>query len=193
MKIVFATHNLNKLREVQQLLPKNIELLNLTDINCNEDIPETTTTLTGNAQLKADYVTQNYGYNCFADDTGLEVNALNGEPGVYSARYAGIYHDSEANMQKLLKNLKDKVNRSAQFKTVIVLNLNDEQYLFEGVCKGKILHKKQGSKGFGYDPVFMPEGFNRSFAEMSMKEKGQISHRGRAVAKLVAFLTSLSK
>lgn len=191
MKIVFATHNRNKLNEVQQLVPKGVEVLSLTDINCHEDIPETATTLTGNAILKTDHVTENYNHNCFADDTGLEVEALNGEPGVHSARYAGAHHDAEANMQKLLNNLHSKENRKAQFKTVIALNLNGEQYLFEGICKGSILPKKQGTHGFGYDPIFQPEGYTQSFAEMSMEEKGVISHRGRAVAKLVAFLKSL--
>ena len=188
MKIVFATHNQNKLKEVQLLLPKHIEILSLTDIHCHEEIPETAQTLVGNAQLKADYITHHYGYDCFADDTGLEVTALNGEPGVYSARYAGVYHDAEANMQKLLTNLKDNHDRSAQFKTVIALNTKDKNYLFEGICKGKILTKKRGEKGFGYDPIFQPEGFDTSFAEMTMAEKGAISHRGRAVAKLVEFL-----
>ncbi len=192
MKLVFATHNQNKLIEVQKMLPKSIELLSLSDINCHEDIPETADTLAGNAQIKADHVTKNYGYNCFADDTGLEVAALNGEPGVYSARYASVYHDPEANMQKLLINLKDKEDRTAQFKTVIALNLNSEQHLFEGVCKGQILHQKQGVEGFGYDPIFKPGGFDTSFAEMSMQEKSAISHRGRAVAKLVEFLANYS-
>lgn len=191
MEIVFATHNANKLKEVQQLLPNGIELLSLSDINCHEEIPETATTLAGNAQLKADHVTKNYGFDCFADDTGLEVGALNGEPGIYSARYAGAPRDADANMQKLLKNLEDYTNRSAQFRTVIALNLNGKQYSFEGVCKGKILHDKQGAEGFGYDPIFRPNGFSESFAEMTMEEKSNISHRGRAVAKLVEFLSSL--
>jgi XTP/dITP diphosphohydrolase len=187
MKIVFATHNLNKLKEVQQLLPKTIEILSLTDIDCTEEIEETATTLEGNARLKADYVTKNFGYNCFADDTGLEVTILNGAPGVYSARYAGEQVNSEANMQKLLTELNGAANRTAQFKTVITLNLNAVQHIFEGNCKGEILLKKEGEKGFGYDPIFKPEGFDRSFANMSMEEKGIISHRGRAVAKLVTF------
>ncbi|MDJ0646262.1 MAG: non-canonical purine NTP diphosphatase [Flavobacteriaceae bacterium] len=191
MKIVFATHNQNKLKEVQQLLPESIQVLSLTDIHCHEEIPETAETLAGNARIKADFVTKNYGYNCFADDTGLEVAALNGAPGVYSARYGGLPRDADANMRKLLSNLKDKTDRSAQFKTVIALNLNGKQYLFEGVCKGEILYEKRGSAGFGYDPIFVPDGFKESFAEMSMEEKGKISHRGRAVAQLVAFLWSL--
>lgn len=188
MKIVFATHNLNKLKEVQQLVPKSIELLSLADINCNEDIPETADTLLGNAQLKANYITKTYGFDCFADDTGLEVNALNGEPGVHSARYAWPEDTPLARITKLLNNLKDKNDRSAQFRTVIVLNLNGNQHIFEGVCKGEILKTQFGDDGFGYDPVFKPEGFEKSFAEMSLEEKGVISHRGKAVAELVAFL-----
>jgi len=191
MKIVFATHNGNKLEEVQQLLPKRINLLSLPDINCTEDILETANTLEGNAKIKADYITDTYGYDCFADDTGLEVNALNGAPGVYSARYAGEPANAEANMQKLLTSLEDKIDRKAQFRTVIVLNLNGKQYFFEGICKGEILQAKQGELGFGYDPIFKPEGYAVSFAEMSMEEKGKISHRGRAVTKLVEFLKEL--
>ena len=191
MKIVFATHNSNKLQEVQLLLPKSFQLLSLTDIGCTEEILETASTLAGNAKIKADYITKTYGYDCFADDTGLEVNTLNGAPGVYSARYAGEPANAEANMQKLLTNLSTTLNRSAQFKTVIALNLNGKQQLFEGVCKGEILRSKQGEEGFGYDPIFKPEGFDTSFAEMSMEAKGNISHRGRAVAKLVAFLSGL--
>ena len=191
MKLVFATHNEYKLQEVQQMLPASIELLSLTDIGCHEEIPETATTLEGNAKLKADHVTKNYGYPCFADDTGLEVIALNGEPGVYSARYAGGERSADANMQKLLTELGSHSNRSAQFRTAITLNLEDKQYQFEGVCKGEILHKKQGTEGFGYDPIFKPEGSDRSFAEMTMEEKGAISHRGRAIQELVAFLKEL--
>lgn len=191
MKIVFATHNLHKLKEVQQLLPKAIQLLSLADIDCTEEILETASTLEGNAKLKADYISKTYGYNCFADDTGLEVAALNGEPGVYSARYSGETSNAEANMQKVLTKLKAKADRNAQFKTVIALNLNGKQHIFEGICKGEILHVKAGEKGFGYDPIFKPLGYDNSFAEMNMKEKGTISHRGRAVATLVAFLSGL--
>ncbi len=191
MEIVFATHNLNKLEEVQQLMPSNIQLLSLDDINCTEEILETAKTLEGNAIIKANYITKTYGYNCFADDTGLEVTVLNGAPGVYSARYAGEPANAETNMLKLLTNLERKTNRSAQFKTVIALNLDGNQHLFEGVCAGEILHTKQGEKGFGYDPIFKPEGENISFAEMSMDAKGLISHRGRAVAQLAAFLNKL--
>jgi len=189
LELVFATNNLNKLVEVQQLLPDTIKLLSLTDIGCNEEIPETAETLAGNAQLKADYVTQHFGYDCFADDTGLAVAALDGAPGVYSARYAGANCSPEDNIQKLLAVLKKTNDRSAKFATVIALNLHGKQYLFEGICKGKILYEKQGELGFGYDPIFKPLGFERSFAEMTLAEKGQISHRGRAVAKLVEFLT----
>ncbi|MCF6349164.1 MAG: non-canonical purine NTP diphosphatase [Flavobacteriaceae bacterium] len=191
MKIVFATHNQHKLLEVQQLMPKSIQLLSLTDIDCNQEIPETAITLEGNAQLKANYVTQHYGYDCFADDTGLEVDALYGAPGVYSARYAGSTNNSGLNMQKLLVNLDGASNRNARFKTVIALNLRGKQYLFEGVCKGKILFQKQGEKGFGYDPIFKPKGFTKSFAEMTLTEKNSISHRGKAVNQLISFLSSL--
>ncbi|PQJ73742.1 non-canonical purine NTP diphosphatase [Polaribacter butkevichii] len=188
MKLVFATNNLNKLAEVQKMLPDSIKLLSLKDINCFDEIEETETTLQGNAKLKADYITRKFSFNCFADDTGLEVESLDGKPGVYSARFAGEPANSENNMQKLLEDLKDKTNRKAQFRTVVSLNLNDEQFLFEGICKGEILKKKHGEKGFGYDPIFKPEGFNVSFAEMSSEQKNNISHRGIAIQKLVRFL-----
>lgn len=187
MKIVFATHNKNKLKEVAALLPA-IELISLEDIGCFEDIPETATTLHGNAKIKADYIAQKYGYNCFADDTGLEVSALNGAPGVYSARYAGVDCNSLKNMEKLLNELKDNADRSAQFQTVICLNLNGQQFFFEGICKGRILNTQTGEQGFGYDPIFQCDGFDKSFAEMSMDEKSSISHRGRAIQKLITFL-----
>jgi XTP/dITP diphosphohydrolase len=190
MKIVFATNNLNKLAEVQKMLPESIQLLTLKDINCFEEIEETETTLEGNAKLKANYITDKYGYNCFADDTGLEVESLHGEPGVYSARYAGKENDSEKNMQKLISELGNESNRKAQFRTAVALNLNNEQFLFEGVCKGEILETKQGTEGFGYDPVFKPNGFDSSFAEMTSEEKNSISHRGIAIRKLVEFLTN---
>lgn len=193
MKLVFATNNINKLKEVQQMLPASIELLSLKDINCFDDIDETETTLQGNAKLKADHITKKYGYNCFADDTGLEVTALNGEPGVYSARYAGEPSDSEKNMQKLLEELQNKTNRDAQFRTAISLNIDSKNFLFEGVCEGTILTEKQGTKGFGYDPVFKPKGFLKSFAEMSSEEKNAISHRGNAILQLVTFLKDYSK
>ena len=188
MKLVFATNNLNKLKEVQEMLPSSIDLLSLKDINCNEEVDETEVTLEGNAKLKADYITKNYGYNCFADDTGLEVAALNGKPGVYSARFAGEPKNTERNMQKLLDELIDEPDRNAQFRTAICLNLNEKQFLFEGICTGTILTEKQGEKGFGYDPIFKPTNYNESFATMSSSEKNKISHRGLAVQKLVDFL-----
>jgi XTP/dITP diphosphohydrolase len=193
MKLVFATNNPNKLKEVKEILPNTIELLSLKDIQCFDEIEETETTLEGNAQLKADYITQKFGYNCFADDTGLEVEILKGKPGVYSARFAGKTCNSENNMQKLLAILKNKTNRKAQFRTAISLNLNEEKFLFEGICKGEILTKKQGEKGFGYDPIFKPENHTASFAEMSSVEKNSISHRGIAIEKLVAFLSEYKK
>jgi len=188
MKLVFATNNPNKVAEVQKMLSNTIELLSLKDINCFDEIEETESTLEGNAKLKAAYITQKFGYNCFADDTGLEVESLNGKPGVYSARFAGEPSNSENNMKKLLSVLKDIENRKAQFRTSICLNLDGKKFLFEGVCKGEILKEKQGKKGFGYDPIFKPEGFNRSFAEMTSQEKNKISHRGIAMQKLVSFL-----
>ncbi|MDG2151405.1 MAG: non-canonical purine NTP diphosphatase [Polaribacter sp.] len=193
MKLVFATNNPNKLKEVKEILPNTIELLSLKDIQCFDEIEETETTLEGNAQLKADYITQKFGYNCFADDTGLEVEILKGKPGVYSARFAGKPCNSENNIQKLLAKLKNKTNRKAQFRTAISLNLNEEKFLFEGICKGEILTKKQGEKGFGYDPIFKPENHTASFAEMSSVEKNSISHRGIAIEKLVAFLSEYKK
>lgn len=188
MKLVFATNNLNKLKEVQEMLPESIELLSLKDIGCFEDIEETATTLEGNAKIKANHITENYQYNCFADDTGLEVEALNGDPGVYSARYAGEPANAENNMQKLLDNLKGTSNREAQFRTSICLNLEGKQFLFDGICKGQILTERKGEKGFGYDPIFQPEGYESSFAQMSSMEKNKISHRGLAIEKLIDFL-----
>lgn len=188
MKLVFATNNKNKVKEIKALLTNHFELLSLKDIGCTEEILETENTLDGNAKLKANYIYSNYGINCFADDTGLQVDALNDEPGVYSARYSGEYGGSESNMKKLLFNLKNIKNRRAHFKTVIALKINDKEYLFEGVCQGVILRHKQGVKGFGYDPIFKPDGFKKSFAEMSLEEKGLISHRGKAIKKLVEFL-----
>jgi len=187
LKLVFATNNKHKLEEVQAMLT-NFEIVSLAAINCFEDIPETANTLEGNAILKANFITEKYGLDCFADDTGLEVEALNNEPGVYSARYAGEDNNAAANMNKLLNNLKNNPNRRAQFKTAIALNIQGKQFIFEGVCKGTILTEKRGDSGFGYDPIFMPEGFDRSFAEMNLAEKGSISHRGKAVEKLVTYL-----
>ena len=191
MKLVFATNNLHKLREVQEMLSNSIEVLSLKDIGCFEEIEETENTLEGNAKLKADYITQKYGFDCFADDTGLEVEALNGKPGVYSARYAGEHGNAEKNMEKLLIELQNKSSRKAKFRTIIALNLRNKQYLFEGICDGKILNKKTGIKGFGYDPIFKPNNASCSFAEMSSEEKNIISHRGIAIQELVQFLNSL--
>ncbi|CAI8365476.1 MAG: Non-canonical purine NTP pyrophosphatase [Flavobacterium sp. SCGC AAA160-P02] len=191
MKLVFATNNHHKLKEVQKMLPSSIQLLSLKDICCFEEIEETAMTLEGNATLKANYITEKYGYDCFADDTGLEVTSLNGEPGVLSARYAGEYGNSEKNMEKLLNKLAEKTNRNAQFRTAVAFNIKNEKYLFEGICKGQILKKKSGDGGFGYDPIFRPEGYSKSFADMSFEEKNKISHRGIAIQKLVQFLNSL--
>ncbi len=188
LKLVFATNNQHKLEEVKAMLT-HFHIVSLADINCFDDIPETSETLVGNAILKANFVTEKYGLDCFADDTGLEVEALNNEPGVYSARYAGEDNNSEANIAKLLDNLKNKPNRKAQFKTAIALNIQGKQFIFEGLCTGAILTEKQGERGFGYDPVFMPEGYSKSFAEMSLNEKGSLSHRGKAIGKLVTFLS----
>lgn len=191
MQLVFATNNLNKLQEVQKLIPNHITLLSLKDIGCLEDIPETQATIEGNAVQKAQYVKEHYGYDSFADDTGLEVEALNGEPGVFSARYAGAQRDANDNMDLLLTNLTDKPNRSAQFKTVIALHLHGQLHTFTGICKGDITSKKKGTDGFGYDPIFKPNGFNQTFAEMTLEQKNQIGHRGKAVLKLVDFLNGL--
>lgn len=193
MKIVFATNNPNKLKEIQSLIPKEIEIISLNEIGCNEDIPETGDTLEANAFQKAHYIKDNFNYDCFADDTGLEIDELNGDPGVYSARYAGPERNADANMNKVLNELKGKKNRKAQFRTAIALILKGEEHLFEGKVEGYISKDKQGDEGFGYDPIFIPENDNRSFAQMSMQEKGAISHRGRAVKKLVAYLNNLSK
>ena len=191
MKLVFATNNLHKVKEVQQMLPSEMELLTLSQVNINEDIPEDYPTLEGNALQKARYIFEKYGYSCFADDTGLEVEALNNEPGVYSARYAGEHKSSEDNITKVLNNLGSNSNRNACFRTVITLILNGEEHLFEGRVDGTILTERHGSDGFGYDPIFQPDGYEVSFAEMSLNDKNAISHRGRAVEKLVAFLKQL--
>ena len=192
MKIVFATNNPNKLKEIQSLIPKEIEIISLKEIGCNEDIPETGDTLEANAFQKAHYIKDNFNYDCFADDTGLEIDKLNGDPGVYSARYAGPERNANANMNKVLNELKGKKNRKAQFRTAIALILKGEEHLFEGKVEGYISKDKQGNEGFGYDPIFIPENDKRSFAQMSMEEKGAISHRGRAVKKLVTYLNNLS-
>ena len=188
MKLVFASNNKNKIQEIQALVPSVIQIVSLEEIGCTEDIPETADTIEGNAILKANYVTEKYGYNCFADDTGLEVDALNGAPGVYSARYAGEQKDANDNMDKLLSELKDKSNRKANFKTVIALNLNGKQNLFTGIINGKIIEEKIGNNGFGYDPIFVADGYEKTFAELSMEEKSTISHRGIAVKELILFL-----
>lgn len=189
--IVFATSNANKVREVSALLDGNIEIVSLEDIGCTEEIPETQPTIEGNALQKARYVRDNYKIDCFAEDTGLEITVLNGEPGVYSARYAGEDKDSEANMTKVLTKLEGKSDRTAQFKTVVALTLNEKEYTFEGICKGHIATVKSGHQGFGYDPIFIPEGYDVSFAEMSAEDKNRISHRGKAIDKLKDFLNSL--
>ncbi len=187
-KLVFATNNLHKLTEIKAILGEQIEILSLNDINCHVDIPETADTLEGNAKMKAEYIYQHYHLDCFADDTGLEVKALNGAPGVFSARYAGEGHDSQANMKKLLEHLKGKTNREAQFRTAICLIENGEEHLFEGLVKGKIIEEKRGEAGFGYDPVFVPDGYDKTFAELGEDIKNQISHRARAVKKLCDYL-----
>lgn len=188
MKLVFASNNKNKIAEIQQLIGDKFEIVSLEDIGCTEDIPETAETIEGNAMLKAQYVYDKYGMSCFADDTGLEIDALQGEPGVYSARYAGEQKNADDNMALVLQKLENKTNRSAQFKTVIALNFGSEHFLFEGIVKGTITPVKRGNEGFGYDPIFQPEGFDVTFAEMSMQQKATISHRGKAVEKLVNFL-----
>lgn len=188
MKIVFATNNTNKILEIQSMLPESIEIISLESIGCHEDIPETADSIEENAIMKANYVTQKYGYDCFADDTGLEVDALNGEPGVYSARYAGEHRSAEDNMTKLLLNLKDKNNRKAQFKTVITLNLKGKQYLFTGIARGEITLERTGNQGFGYDPIFRPENYQETFAQLPLETKNKISHRGKATQELIRFL-----
>lgn len=191
MQLVFATNNPNKLHEVQSLIPKGITLLSLEDIGCYEDVPETQDTIKGNAIQKASYIKEKYGYDCFADDTGLEVDALDGAPGVFSARYAGDQRNSEDNIQKLLESLKHSSNRKAQFKTVIALELQGDQHQFTGICKGEITKNKSGTNGFGYDPIFKAEGYHKTFAELSLKEKNRIGHRGIAINQLVKFLNTL--
>ena len=192
MELVFATHNQGKLLEVQRLLPKSIKLLSLKDISCHEEIPETGDTLEENALAKAEYVTSRYGYNCFADDTGLLVDALNGAPGVLSARYSGPQKDPKANMAKLLGALGGVENRKARFKTVIALILQGKTNFFTGIAEGTITEEKRGEKGFGYDPIFLPLGEEHTFAEMSLSEKNQISHRAKALKKLTKYLNQLT-
>lgn len=190
-KLVFATNNAHKLQEVSDILGDQIDLLSLKDINCNTDIDETGITLEENASLKSSFVYNNFQIDCFADDTGLEVEALNGEPGVYSARYAGDNHDSEANMQKLLDNLNNKTNRKARFRTVISLIMDGKELFFEGIIEGEITKEKQGHSGFGYDPIFQPDGYHETFAELGEDIKNRISHRSIAVNKLCKYLREL--
>ncbi len=193
MKLVFATNNEHKLREVQQMLGNTIQLLSLKDIGCDEDIPENQPTIEGNAAEKSFYVYNKLGYNCFADDTGLEVEALNGEPGVYSARYAGEPKNMTENIKKLLRNLENQPNRNAHFKTVISLVIDGKETQFEGIVEGLIIKDLRGESGFGYDPVFLPNGYSETFAQISAELKNKISHRGLAVNKLVNHLRSVYK
>lgn len=193
MKLVFATNNKHKLDEVRKITSHHpVEIVSLTEINCFDDIPETADTLEGNALQKAHYIQEKFGLNCFADDTGLEVEALNNAPGVYSARYAGPGHDSEANMKKLLHEMEGMENRKARFRTVIALVWNGKTYTFDGIVNGTITTTKRGENGFGYDPIFIPEGYEQTFAELGNDIKNQISHRAKAVEKLDEFLTQLS-
>lgn len=188
MQLVFASNNPNKIAEIQALVPSTIKILSLKEIGCTEDIPETSDTIEGNAILKANYVTEKYGYNCFADDSGLEIDYLNGAPGVYSARFAGEHKNDKDNIQKVLTELKEIENRKAQFKTVIALNIDKQQNLFTGIITGTITKTEKGINGFGYDPVFQPNNYSVTFAEMNQAEKSSISHRGQAVAQLLNFL-----
>lgn len=191
LELVFATQNKNKALEIQNLLPKKVRIKTLKEMNCFDDIPEDQPTLEGNALQKARYVFEKFGVNCFADDTGLEVEALNGAPGVYSARYAGEEKNENKNMELVLQNLKKSSNRKAQFRTVIALIVEGKEYVFEGVVKGEIRKEKSGSKGFGYDPIFEPEEYGKTFAEMSLNEKNERSHRGRAIKSLSSFLEKI--
>ena len=188
MQLVFASNNKNKIFELQSMLPENITIRSLESIGCFEDIPETSDTIAGNAIQKANYVTEKYGYECFADDTGLEIDALNGAPGVYSARYAGEKRNADDNMNKVLENLSDSNNRKAQFKTVIALNIDGKQFLFTGIAPGEITLEKIGNQGFGYDPIFRPLQYQETFAQLSLDIKNKISHRGKATQQLIDFL-----
>ena len=192
MSLVFATNNAHKIQEINSAVGPGLALRGLKEIGCTEDIPETAPDLQGNALQKARYVKEHYGHDCFADDTGLEVLALDGEPGVLSARYAGPQRSSEDNMDLLLQRLADKDDRRARFRAVIALLLDGEEHLFEGSVEGMIIPARRGGEGFGYDPIFQPDGFEETFAEMSIEQKNEISHRGRAVAKLIAFLKQRS-
>ena len=188
MKLVFATNNSNKIAEVSNLISNQIAIISLKDIGCNEDIVESKDTIIDNAILKANYIKNTYGYDCFADDTGLEVDFLNGRPGVYSKRFAGENSTDELNMEKLLECMKESNNRNARFRTVIALNINNQTITFTGVCEGEILKQRRGNNGFGYDPIFLPKGYNNSFGEMSIIDKNKIAHRSKAVKKLINYL-----
>lgn len=191
MQLVFATHNENKFKEVSALLPDAISLLSLSMIGCHEEIEESGSTLLENAQIKAHYVYENYGLACFADDTGLLVEALNDAPGIYSARYAGEHGDAAANMDKLLLELDGIHNRNARFETVIALIMNNGNHHFKGTVHGTITHVKQGEEGFGYDPIFMPKGFDQTFAQLPLETKNRIGHRGKAIQELISYLKSV--
>ena len=191
MKLVFKTNNKHKLEEIRAMVADSIQIVGLNEIGCHEEIDETESTLEGNAKIKSDYVFDKFGLNCFADDTGLEVEALGGAPGVYSARYAGDNATFQDNVDKLLDAMRDSDNRKARFRTVISLKLGDRQHFFEGICEGEITREMKGVQGFGYDPIFKPKGSELTFAEMNMEEKGRISHRGKATEKLITFLNQL--
>ncbi len=191
MKLIFATHNKNKLKEVKSLMPSSIELLSLDEISFNDEIEETADTIEGNALLKAKTIFEKTGINCFADDSGLLVDALNGAPGDYSARYAGEQKNDQDNMQKLLHELNDKPNRNAHFKTAMVLFIDGKEYLFEGKIEGKIITEKLGTNGFGYDPIFVPDGYDETFAQLDSEIKNNISHRARALQKMLEFLKTI--
>ncbi len=191
-EIVFATNNAHKLQEIRDIVGNKYKIFSLRDIDCHEDIDETASTLEGNAEIKARYIKEHYGYDCFADDTGLEVEALGGAPGVYSARYAGEEHDSVRNMNLLLQNMKGVENRKARFRTVIALIVGDELTMMDGIVNGAIAETPEGDGGFGYDPVFIPENCNETFASMSSEQKNLMSHRGRATSKLIDYLNRLS-
>ncbi len=191
MKLVFATQNENKAQEIQSLLPEYFKIITLKDIRCFDEIPETAETLEGNSLLKASFISETYNLNCFADDTGLEIEALDNRPGVYSARYAGPEKSAAANINKVLLELEGKTARNAQFRTIITLILNKSTFTFEGIVRGEIISEKRGENGFGYDPIFVPQGEIRTFAEMSLEEKNKHSHRARAFQKMIEFLNEL--
>ena len=189
MKLVFATQNENKAQEIQSLLPEYFKILTLKDIKCFDDIAETADTLEGNSLIKASFISETYNLNCFADDTGLEIEALDFRPGVHSARYAGLDKSANENIDKVLLELEGKTKRNAQFRTIITLILNSSTFTFEGIVHGAIILEKRGENGFGYDPIFVPEGALKTFAEMTLTEKNQYSHRARAFQKMIVFLS----